>query len=295
MFSKRQKELYDIAGFIEFQNLVRTEFDLHSFTKENINKLERFVNNNGVDIYHIKDITLSQINRRFRFHEIPTNQYDESVLSYFEAIREIHNIFEMPFDDIHKTDIQIKFDKVTNKTKVKELAFFYFYAGSYWTHVEQIKYWRTPLVINFIKGFKFNIHPGRTRLKISSPIIRNSKTDVILFKPHIYKQPFASDSYDYSFDPNSIIHNERFFGGFGKVDLQVLNDKQMEIHSYGINPKSASLVPELLIMKAMTLKWNNNTMYINDDPLITVEPFKMPIWHKLPEYHLVQQWHLINS
>ena len=69
----------------------------------------------------------------------------------------------------------------------------------------------------------------------------------------------------------------------------------MEMHSYGINPKSASLVPELLIMKAMTLKWNNNTMYINDDPLITVEPFKMPIWHKLPEYHLVQQWHLINS
>ena len=117
MFSKRQQELYDLSGFTEFQNLVRTEFDLHTFTKENINKLERFVNNNGVDIYHIKDITLSSVNRRFRFHKIPINQYDESILSYFEAIREICNIFEIPFDNIHKTDKQIKFDKVTNKTK----------------------------------------------------------------------------------------------------------------------------------------------------------------------------------
>ena len=48
-----------------------------------------------------------------------------------------------------------------------------------------------------------------------------------------------------------------------------------------------TLVPDLLNMGTVILKWEDNTLYVDNQPLITIEPFKRPIWHKLTNYRLI--------
>ena len=281
MFSKRQQELFELATFPESYT-DRVELELRQFTDPNT--VERFANGHGAKIVHLKDITLSQINRQFRFHTIPDSEYNEDALSYYEAINEISMLFEENVHRLHNLKLEKKLTKdIFNTRKDKQLAFFYFYAGSYWTHIENIVYWRTPLVVNFLKNYNYKIHPGKTRLKISSPAIRRSKTDVIIF---------VGNSLEYNqhkskFEPNSLVYNQRSAGGFGRIDLQILANNEMEMYVYQKDTNKNTLVPNLLNMGTVILKWEDNTLYVDNQPLITIEPFKRPIWHKLTNYRLI--------
>lgn len=275
VFCKINKNMPNVKdfNFSKFRNADRVLIvseRLNSFSD-----LKMFLKKYGMKAYYHNDLKISEINHKFRFMG---KDYDENVISYFETIDLICRLFKVKIEEIHDDTIRFYYRfKPLHTTIDKQISFFNIYAGSYWTHIEKIKKWDTPLIASVVEGHIFDIHPGRTRLRISSPEIRNSKSDVITFIPK-------------NFRVNLDLGNEITEHDFKHCDFDVRlfkrksGVKQMELHSYN---SPYHLKPFRLRDDKIDLKWEKDTLYINEKELITVKPFEIPVWHKMDEYHLI--------
>ena len=122
-------------NFYKFRNadrvLIASE-RLNSFSD-----LKMFLKKSRMKAYYHKDLKISEINHKFRFMG---KHYDENVISYFETIDLICNLFKVNIEEIHDDIIRFYYRfKPLHTTIEKEISFFNIYAGSYWTHIEKIR------------------------------------------------------------------------------------------------------------------------------------------------------------